>query len=177
MTTVSKIIIAFILAALIGCNSSTRKQKTCNPYFQFDKIEHYYLNIEEDKIWDIEKKKSKTDKEKRQLDLLIEYTPDKLSDTSVLKDIGKLGFVRKEIPTNKFEQINEVFCQRNHGETLAMKCIAVYRDILVFKKNNKIIGTAKICFDCDQNVIAGTEVNTDDFGQSGDYGKLYKLLH
>src|SRR5687768_17976200 len=110
MTTVRNIIATIFLIVLLSCSSSTRK-----PYFQFDKIEHYYLDIEENKIWDIEKKKSKTNKEKRQLELLIEYTPDKLSDTSVLKDIGKLGFVRKEIPTNKFKQINEVFCQRNHG--------------------------------------------------------------
>jgi hypothetical protein len=177
MTTVFKLIIAFFLTAFLGCNSSTGNQKTCNPYFQFDKIEHYYLEIEENQIWDIEKKKIKTNKEKRQLELLIEYTPDKLSDSLVLKDIGKLDFVTKEIPTNKFGQINEIFCQRNHGETIAMACIAIYRDILVFKKNNKIVGIAKICFECDQHVISGTIVNTDEFGQSGDYGKLYKLLH
>lgn len=165
------------LTAFLGCDSPTGNQKTCTPYFQFDKIEHYYLDIEENNIWDIEKKKNKTNKEKKQLELLIEYIPEKLSDTLVLKDIDKLDFVKKGIPTNKFKQINEIFCQRNHDETIALACIAVYRDILIFKKNNKIVGTAKICFDCDQNIITGTKVNTDEFGQSGDYSKLYKLLH
>lgn len=78
---------------------------------------------------------------------------------------------------DKFKQVNETFCQRKHQESYAMTCIAVYRDILVFKKENKIIGTAKLCFSCDQNVITGTQHNTDEFGQSGDYAKLFKLLH
>jgi|SRR5688572_9430095 len=172
MMTVSKTIATIFLMVLLSCSSSTRK-----PYFQFDKIEHYYLDIEENKIWDIENKKSKTNKEKRQIELLVQDTPDKLSDSSVLKAIDKFDFVRKEIPTSKFGQINEIFSQRNHREVEAMSCVAIYRDILVFKKDNEIIGTAKICFSCNQKVITGAKFNTGEFGQSGDYGKLYKLLH
>jgi len=172
MTTVPNIIATIFLIVLSSCSSSTRK-----PYFQFDQIEHYYLDIEENKIWDIEKKKNKTNKEKSQLELLVQSTPDKLSDSSVLKDIGKFDFVTKEIPTSKLGQINEIFSQRSHSEVLYLSCVAIYRDILVFKKDNKIIGTAKICFGCNQKVITGAVVNTDEFGQSGDYGKLYKLLH
>src|SRR5688572_19676947 len=94
MTTVPNIIATIFLIVLLSCSSSTRK-----PYFQFDQIEHYYLDIEENKIWDIEKKKNKTIKEKRQLELLVQDTPDKLSDSSVLKDIDKFDFVSKEILT------------------------------------------------------------------------------
>ncbi len=187
MTTVNKILSIFCLLMLLGCNNQINKKESttiaapnevvCNPYFQFDKIDHYFLNIEEEKLWNIEQKKKKTANEKKQLELLIKYTPDKLSDTAVLDNIDKLDFIRKEISADKFNQINEIFCQRKHKEVTASACIAIYRDILVFKKENKIIGTAKLCFSCDQCVITGTRLNTEEFGQSGDYGKLYKLLH
>ena len=57
------------------------------------------------------------------------------------------------------------------------KTVAFYRDILVFKKENKTVGVAKVCFGCSQSIITGTKLNTQEFGQSGDYGRLKKLLY
>ena len=111
------------------------------------------------------------------MELLLQRTPDKLVDSTMIKELEKLDFVKKDIPTDKFGEINEIFCQRIHTENLHKMCITVYRDILVFKKRNRTIGFAKLCFDCNQNVITGTALNTDEFGQSGDYEKLYKILH
>jgi hypothetical protein len=102
---------------------------------------------------------------------------DKLSDTTLLKELGELGFLKTEVMGNKFVQINEIFCERYHSKIESKTCSPVYRDILIFKKNNRIVGTAKICFVCSRSVIAGTLQNTDAFGQSGDYERLYKLLH
>ncbi len=185
MTTTYKILTVVFLIILFGCNNNSVSKKTettesnldCKPYFEFDQVEHYFLKIDEDKIWEMEEKKNRTEKENKQLELLIQHTPDKLSDTIFIKDLEKIDFVKSEIQTDKFEQLNGIFCERKHKESYAMACIAIYRDILVFKKDNKIIGTAKICFECDQSVITGTTLNTSEFGQTGDYGKLYKILH
>ena len=185
MTTTYKILTVLSLMTIFGCNNNPDKKKSvstephedCKPYFQYDKVEHYFLDIDEEKIWVIEEKESKTDKEIKQLELLIQYTPDKLSDTIFIKDLEKIDFVKTEIQADKFEQLDKIFCERKHKNLITMPCIAYYRDILVFKKENKIIGIAKICFDCDQSVITGTTLNTSEFGQSGDYGKLYKILH
>ena len=181
----SKLLTFVFLTTLFGCNSQADKQKSnlsgktadCKPYFSYDKVEHYYFDISEDAIMKIQEKEKKSDKETKQLELLIQYTPDKLSDTTVLENIDKIGFVKKEVPKSKFDQLDQILCERKHKEALAMSCIAIYRDILVFKQNWKIVGTAKLCFECDQNVITGTTRNTEEFGQSGDYRKLYKLLH
>jgi len=187
MATVIKVLSVGCLMTVLACNNHSNTEKSippkttyqvaCTPYFQFDKVDHYFLNMDHDKLWDIEQKKIKTEKEKKQLELLIQYTPDKLSDTTILKNIDKLDFVKKEISADKFTQINEIFCLRKHKDLYWLSCIAEYRDILVFKKENEIIGIAKICFSCDQNVITGTTLNTEEFGQSGDYKKLLHLLH
>lgn len=184
MTTHFKLLTLTILTLLVSCNNQTDKKNStqsevsdCKPYFSYDQVEHYYFDITEEDIWKIEEKEKKTKKEEKQLKLLIQNTPDTISDTTALQDIDKIGFVKQEISENKFEKLDQIFCERKHKEAIAMACIAIYRDILVFRKNGKIIGTAKICFECDQNVITGTTKNTEEFGQSGDYGKLYKLLH
>jgi hypothetical protein len=103
--------------------------------------------------------------------------PGKLTDTSILKDIEKLDFIKTEISSNKFDQFNDIFCERQHKENNTSICAPVYRDILLFKKGNKIIGIAKLCFTCHQFIIIGTSLSTEEFGQSGDFEKLYKLLH
>ena len=55
-------------------------------------------------------------------------------------------------------------------------CIPVFRDILIFKKNNKSIGIAKICFECEKSHIVGTNKNIENFGQCGDFSKLMNIL-
>lgn len=187
MATIIKILSTFLVLTLYGCSGQSDNKQTlpskvyspvtCFSYFDFDKVEHYYFDIDENVLWETEAKNTKSDKEEKQLTLLIQHNPDKLSDSTFLIGLESLDFIKKEIPVERFVKINEIFCERKHQEVLAMSCIAVYRDILIFKKENKTIGFAKVCFSCNQSVIAGTTQNTDEFGQSGDYKKLYKLLH
>lgn len=182
MTTRVKLLALILVTVFWSCGNNENRTKdhttSCNPYFtHYDKVEHYYYDISEDEIWKAEEKGEKTFKERRQLELLIQNIPEKLSDTAILKNIDKIGFVKKDLAKSKFAQLDEIFCERKHEDGIAMACIAIYRDILVFKKANKIVGTAKICFECGKNIITGTAQNTDEFGQSGDYDKLYRLLH
>ena len=185
MTILKEFPILFFLIILFGCNSQIKNQKlktsekinACNPYYTYDNVEHYYFDITENEIWKIDDKARKTSIETKQLELLIQDTPDKFSDTTILKNIDKIGFVKNRLSNNKFEKLDFIFCEKKHKQPIAMSCIAIYRDILVFKNNDKIVGTAKICFECGQCVITGTTRNTSEFGQSGDYEKLYELLH
>ncbi len=185
MTTYYKLLTLILLTTIWGCNNQAEKNKSvtvknntnCKPYFIYEKVEHYYYNISEDEISKIKERKKKSNEEIKKIELLIQYTPDKLSDTVVLQNIDKIGFVKKDLVMNKFEQLDLIFCEKKHKETTKMACTAIYRDILVFKQSNKIVGIAKICFQCRDNVITGTHRNTIEFGQSGDYEKLFKLLH
>lgn len=86
------------------------------------------------------------------------------------------GYSKSKIDSAKFDEINEIFREKKHEEVYGHACIYVYRDILLFKKKSKVIGIAKLCFDCDASVIIGTKVNTNEFGMNGDYEKLRKIL-
>ena len=138
-----------LIFVLLGCNKN-------NQFFHYDKLEHYHIDISEDKVFSLEENKSK--KQAKLLELLQGYTPDTLSEISILNGIEKVGYKKKEISTSKFESINKIFSEKiSLGINEEMSCIAIYRDILVFKNNNKIVGVAKLCFDCQQFIITGTK--------------------
>jgi hypothetical protein len=101
------------------------------------------------------------------------------SDTSDLTFIDKLeamGYTRNKIDESKFQAIDEIFTEKRVDEIFATACIQVYRDIFVFKKGNKVVGVAKVCFGCWGHHIVGTKSNTSAFGQNGDFDRLYKLI-
>lgn len=173
------------LFVLLSCNKNAanrqRGQSTsppaCKPYFQFDEVDHYYCGIAAHKVWELEQKEVRSDKENRQLALLTAYVPHKIADTLLLANLEGLHFVKKRVPASKLSIMKSIFCERPHKEVVGTMCIAIYRDILIFKNKEKIVGTAKICFECGQHVIVGTASHTDNFGQSGDYSHLHALLH
>jgi hypothetical protein len=172
MKKASALALIFLCIILEGCSSSVNKT-----YFQFNKIEHFKIEIDEDKILNFGAKSKNTPKEKRLIQILLEENLDKLTDTTILKNLQNIGFQKKQIPQNKFEKIKGIFREKKHSEVTEMSCVAIYRDILIFKMNNKIVGTAKICFGCGQSIIAGSKYDTSEFGQSGDYELLRDLLY
>jgi hypothetical protein len=186
MVNVLRVLFICSLLTIISCNDQANKSpietqttipSTCIPYFEYDQLDHYYISIDHDKLWDMENKKTRTPQEEQQIELLLQQTPDKLSDSFVLNDLEKLDFIKKEISPAMFGENSKIFCERKHKDVFALSCVVEYRDILIFKKKNKITGIAKICFGCNQKVITGATSNTSEFGQSGDYEKLNNLLH
>ncbi len=175
----------FLLTAffLTGCspnkteNENQLTKKDCNGYFQYDQILHYYVSIDEGDVWKVYEKRNKTKSEVKLLDILIQDVPAKMSDTTILDGIQQLNFKKTTIDAHSFAKIDEIFCERKHKESSETSCIAVYRDILIFKNKNHTIGVAKICFECGKKIIIGAKTNTEEFGQSGDYDKLFQILH
>lgn len=105
------------------------------------------------------------------------YFPQNLNQIDFLKSMDKIGYNKKEIPKSKFPEIDKIFIEKTVSESSTYACIAVYRDILIFKNKGKIIGIAKICFSCHQHIIIGTKINDENFGQNGDYKKLKVILN
>lgn len=63
------------------------------------------------------------------------------------------------------------------SSSLEAFCIPIYRDILIFKKNNSVVGISKVCFDCNMNYTLGSKTDVEIYNNSNDYEKLEKLLY
>lgn len=179
----------FIGVFLIGCNKKSEKpdskntdtktvvkSESCIPYFDFDEVEYYSINIEEHKVYNLSDIENKTDNESKLLSMLEDDTFSSISDSTFISYLEEIGYLKNKISDADFISFNKIFCNRTHDKALYAACTPIYRDILIFKNQNKIIGMAKICFDCGQFNIVGTKENVSDFGQSGDFEKLNQLL-
>lgn len=170
-----KLMLLLCFLVLAGCDKEVRQQQSY--FFEFDAVDHYKslaTNSEIRKLL-ISVITNKSDSLKG--NLLLDDYPYKLSDTSFIGELKHIKFEKVIVSKGKLDTIRELFKDKKYKTYNFFACIAEYRDILIFRKNKKITGIAKICFGCGQHVIIGAKINTENFGQGGDYKKLRSLLY
>ncbi|MCX2745341.1 hypothetical protein OO013_15795 [Mangrovivirga sp. M17] len=146
-------------------------------YFNYDQIDYYRL-ISDQRKDSLLEEASENDQSIISGFMDSEY-PKYQKDTIHIDKLEKYGFKKTRVPYRKFSSINKLF-RVKEGDLINPDdwgCFPIYRDILVFKKNNQIVGIAKICFGCSGSYFIGTKVTTKGFGTPEDYDKLEKILH
>lgn len=177
------IVILSLIGLFFSCDSSNdieknvATSKNVGYFFDFDELVHYRIEIDENDLIEKTEDPNITPEEQLQIELIIMDAPNSVDDTSFVAELENIGFRKTQVDKSIFGKINEIFKEKEVDESIVNSCLAVYRDILIFKKKNKIIGMAKICFSCNQNRIYGTSANTINFGQEGDYGMLDRILN
>jgi hypothetical protein len=175
-------IIIFTVVALLVVGGSYKLYQRCHKeyYFDFDEVVHYNIVIEDSLIYHRHGKPERKGEELAMYNLrssiMFGNVPKKVDDTSFESSLIKAGFTRKEIDKKKFAALNEIFCDKWVSNWEISGCLATYRDVLIFRKKSKTVGFAKICFECGDFYIKGTNANLMNFGMDGDYYRLYKLL-
>ena len=74
-------------------------------------------------------------------------------------------------------KISHLFSFHEIPQTAAVVCSPNYKDILILRRNKKIIGMAKISFECLKHQMIGERYNDSNFGKSGEFKELQKILH
>jgi len=181
-------ILTFIFSIFLSCNTTNENKKETiekteitkqvigKKFFDYDAIDHYQTDFDELKIGELDDNKSKSEIDSLKMEIILGDIPHSISDLAFIEKVEKVGYKKSIVDKSKFKSIDEIFVEKTTLENIATACIYVYRDILIFKKQGKVVGTAKICFDCLADQIKGTTANTENFGQDGDYGKLAKIL-
>lgn len=151
--------------------------KIGDKYFDYDNLTHYYSKISHDELFDIAEKENLNEKEKFIYDFILSDFPKKITETEFLSKITNYGFIKSKKVID-LDKLNEIFRYKEFdlNQIEQMACIAEYRDLLIFRKKNKIVGIAKICFECNQSQILGTKIDAYYFGQCGDFTKLENLI-
>lgn len=157
-----------IIALFLSCS----KEK-CKPFYDYDEIEWYNYKRNLDSIPpDLENN-----------EFLIEVfqgsTFTKIKDVSKLNYLSINDFNKSIVPNSKYQELNKLFCYNENKEVqgFSTACIPFYNDILVFKKERKIVGIAKICFKCQQSTFTESKTNTSAFGAFEEITKLQKILY
>lgn len=186
-----KIILLFLLIISASCKNETKKIEkeikiTSNsqeknkvyPFFNFDEVEHYKIIKRYELECDSIMRKDSKKRTKREQDLVYLFAlnyPKKISENDIIIQVPKF-YYKTNINEADYKTINDIYSEKYFGDFGLSGCAPFYRDILIFKKNNIIIGFSKICFQCQVHYTIGTKRNTIQLGQNGDYSKLEKLL-
>lgn len=116
-----------------------------NDTIKFDEIVYYKINKSFD-AFRFSHKKKYSPKEKLIDKIVTGDAPKSISDTLFVKDLENLNYHKEKLGVAQYPKIVEIYTRGSaHYDT---SCVKTFRDILIFKKNNKIIGVSKICFDC-----------------------------
>ncbi|MBP9848338.1 MAG: hypothetical protein KBC58_02760 [Flavobacterium sp.] len=159
-------------------NTTEIKSNDLN-FFDFDKVEHYSKNIKDDDILHEMQRLDGIDKHSEEYNYLnlIGYNyPKNVNDKEIISNLVKYKFSKIQIDNNIHKDINKLFSTSKCEGGYPLACAPIYRDILIFYKQDKIIGIAKICFECGQSYILGSSNDVSDFGSCGEYGVLYEIL-
>jgi hypothetical protein len=184
------ILLIYISFLLIGCNKNEVKPKnvesqkvdpveefnahlTVNenkiPFYDFDQVEYYksHLSFEEQKLL----QRNDTIGFK----ILMKRYPEKLIDNTFFEKLIQ-NYTLENIDPKLNDSISGIYSEKFSGEGLFPACDPFYRDILIFKKENKIVGISKICFECGLHWTIGSKRDVLLLGQKGDFEKLEKIL-
>lgn len=180
------LLLTIFTLTLISCNSTAEtknveevnspKIETGKKFFDYDEIVYYFNDYDESKLSDLYGNQSTSVNDSFKKGIILGKIPKDITDLDFINKLEKFGYKKSIIDKSKFNEIDNIFVEKTNTNNVFSACIYVYRDILIFKKQGKVIGTAKICFGCMANEITGTNANTENFGQEGDYYILEKLL-
>lgn len=96
------------------------------------------------------------------------------------KKLISYGYVKTIIPEENISKICKTISNDINLKYHEVACIPMYRDILIFRKENKTKAILKVCFECGMNDISGKfesnfNYKVPDFFSN--YNPLYKILY
>ncbi|MGO4772761.1 hypothetical protein ACEN2I_13955 [Flavobacterium sp. W22_SRS_FK3] len=176
----------FIITSILilSCNHSAKKKaenektskKVMRPFFDSDKIDYYHIDYTlNDYIAATDKTESEDQKEFSTI--FMGYYPDSIPKDDFEKTLQKHKYKKEPLSIKQQKKVEDVFRQKDSLQMSAYACVAEYRDIFIFKKKEKTIGIAKICFKCGRFQIIGSKLDTEGFGLWTELDKLKRIVH
>ena len=138
--------------------------------FEFDEAIHY--SITDKQIDEIINK-----------DTLINFDqifmgdyPSDIDNYKFINELEKNGYIKRKIETDKLFSLKSILRFEINPKLFGTvsACAPSYRDVIILKKDNKVSGIAKICFECEQHYYIGNSFYYCDFDE---YEDLKELLY
>ncbi len=98
---------------------------------------------------------------------------DNITDSSFANRLEERGFAKYALRKNQVRKLKLLSRMNFLSDGRTKKCIPIFRDILVFKKEDKTNAIAMVCFECNKQwIIATSDVEETRL----DYGRLQRIL-
>ena len=177
-------IFIIIIIVISSCNDSKKihlenqkvLKKELRPFFDSDKIDHYYVNHSLESIIEFEIENKKSKKHKEFSDLFMGYFPDSIPKKDFEETLLNHNYKKSILSDKQQKEIENIFSEKDSLQTSGYACVPEYRDIFIFKKKEKIVGIAKICFKCGRFQIIGSKLDTSGFGLWSELDRLKNIV-
>ena len=179
-----KYIFIFLVVIISGCNNSNKVEvahkkvvkKELRPFFDSDKIDHYYLNLSDDDFTNLIHNDKPTHKQEELTDIYVHHFPDTIPKENFEKILLTHNYKKSNLSIIQQKEIENVFSEKDSLQNSFASCAAEYRDIFIFKKKEKTVGIAKICFKCGRFQIIGSKLDTSGFGLWSELDELQTII-
>jgi hypothetical protein len=182
---IQKLYLAVVLAVVgllivatlcFGCKKNNEKE---NQYFSnFDEVVHYQINdtiINE--IWTKRMHKEVLNEtDSLTMWFVNGWREGGSLDKKVESRLSQTKFVMRPLDTTYNSELREIFKENRIAPIETTACEPTFRDILIFKNNNKAVGMAKLCLECSKSEFAGAKANTNNFGTKGEFARLRNIF-
>jgi len=164
-----------LVLALAACNPNF-KPSGSQPFFIFDQVDYFHTDISQPEVKELYQKPDKSRKDLAMLQIIGGNVPVNTLDTVFIHNMDVLGFTKKTLDKSLNSKLSKIFSVKHPENIVAAACEPTYRDILIFRQKRKVIGIAKLCFDCSESQITGARYDAREFGMSGEFDQLRTLL-
>ena len=167
----------FTFIFLTACEQNKKAEATGNlPFYTFDEVIHYSVPVSKSELDSIIGKSEKSRKELGLLQIVTGNIPVSTQDSLFINNMEILGFEKEIVDPKKYDTLENIFSKREPTQPIQPSCKTGYTDILVFRKKGKFMGSVKLNFECQRHQMVGQRYNDADFGQSGEYDELKKMI-
>ena len=149
---------------------SCKKEREIN---NFTEITHYFIDSEIG---------NKNDTIKRFNEIFSSVYGHKINFQTFENELISYGYNKNIKSAEKIRNIDEFITNDIYYESHLTACIPSYRDVLILKKNNKIVNVLKLCFECGMiDKYGGLKSNCEKVVDFETYflnfADFYKTLH
>jgi hypothetical protein len=181
---VKKYIFIFIVVLVSSCNNSKKAdvesktvKKELKPFFDSDKIDHYYLDFSEKQFEHVVGDNAAQQEKKKEFsNFFYGYYPETIPKKNFENLLLKYNYKKSNLSVKQQNEIENIFSEKDSLKYDACACIAEYRDIFIFKKDTKTVGIAKICFKNARFQIIGSKLDVSGFGLWSELDKLKSII-
>lgn len=98
--------------------------------------------------------------------------PQKLEDSLFYSELNSTKFIANKVSKSDINSFKELFNVETFTKTYTTACSPDYRNILILKKSNKVVGVLKICFGCEMYYLIGEDDEKKKIQKSGGIANL-----
>jgi len=168
-----KVLVILSFMILFSC------KKEPQPFYEFDTVDYYHVDINQVERLALFNRKDNPEKDDKIFwDIFFkDMASETLKDKEFIANLKRIYKVQGTIDKKYYATVNDIFSEKFDSSEYTIACEPEYRDILIFKKDNKVTGIAKICFEYEKSNLIGASKKTAHLGNENDFSRLKGILN